>query len=317
MTRKSPLTSDFAPAQIPSRLALCAALPIGDDDGVPEWVHLLPAGEVRTHDNRGPYRVACMATIAAGLKPGERLPIDECHSTDRAAPLGLPAPARGWIVELQARDSGLWGKVEWTEEGRRLMQDRAYRGISPAIVHSAGKAIQAVLRASLVNNPNLSGLTALHDDTVTEETSMDWKAKLIELLKLDGDADDAAIDAALSAKMKSGGVDLCSADVLSLPAVVALQARVTELTGALNGLTEAQARKDAEGWVDAAIAEGRVGLKPVRDEYVSLHMADAGQARKLIAAMPVLKHAVAMPSSILLIFVSSAAVVGLPWRPYA
>ena len=32
-------------------------------------------------------------------------------------------------------------------------------------------------------------------------------------------------------------------------------------------------------------------------------------------AIPVLKQAVAMPSSILLIFASSAAVVGLPWRP--
>ena len=35
-------------------------------EGVPEWVHLLPAaqGTVLTHDGRGPYRVVDPAAIA-------------------------------------------------------------------------------------------------------------------------------------------------------------------------------------------------------------------------------------------------------------
>lgn len=270
------------------QIALCSAVPLADDAGVPEWVHLLPAGTIRTNDGRGPYTVASMSAIAAGLKAGDRLPIDECHAIDRAAPLGLPAPARGWIVELQARDDGLWGRVEWTEEGQRLMAGKAYRGISPAILHDKAKTVLGVLRASLINTPNLVGLTALH----SEETSMDWKARLIELLGLDSTADDAAIEAALSAKIGGAGVDLCSEDVLKLPAVIALQGQVSELTTQLNAVTEAQARAAAEACVDGAIAEGRAGLKPVRAEYVALHMKDPDQAVKLIAAMPVLKGAV-------------------------
>ncbi|MEA3265217.1 MAG: phage protease, partial [Pseudomonadota bacterium] len=58
------------------------------------------------------------------------------------------------------------------------------------------------------------------------------------------------------------------------------------LTTKLNSVTEDQSRKDATAFVDAAIAEGRAGLKPVRDEYIALHMRDAGQAKKLIEAMP-------------------------------
>lgn len=270
----------------PSSIALCSALPLADDAGVPEWVHLLPAGLVRTNDGRGPYTVASMSAIAAGLKDGERLPIDECHAIDRAAPLGLPAPARGWIVELQARDDGLWGRVEWTEEGQRLMAGKAYRGISPAILHDKAKQVLGVLRASLINTPNLVGLTALH----SEETSMDWKAKLIELLGLDSNADDASIETALQAmKTKGAGVDLCSEDILALPAVVALMGQVTDLTNKLNTVTDNQTRAAAEAYVDGAIAAGRAGLKPVRDEYVSLHMAKPEQAVKLIEAMPVLK----------------------------
>lgn len=266
-------------------IALCSAIPLAQDGGVPEWVHLLPAGTIRTNDGRGPYKVASMSAIAARLGEGERLPIDECHAIDRAAPLGLPAPARGWIVELQARDDGLWGRVEWTEEGQRLMAGKAYRGISPAILHDKAKQVLGVLRASLINTPNLVGLTALH----SEETSMDWKTKLIGLLGLDSNADDAAIEAALSAKMNPPATDLCSEDLLRLPAVVALQGQLADMTTQVNSMRDDQARGAATAFVDGAIAEGRVGLKPVREEYIALHMKDADQARKMIGAMPVLK----------------------------
>lgn len=144
-------------------VALCSAVAIDMRQGaVPGWVHLLPAGLIRTLDGRGPYMVKSLQALAATLQPGAKLPIDECHSIDRAAPMGLAAPARGWIVALQARGDGLWGKVEWTGEGRRLMADKAYAGISPAVMHSKSGEITQVLRASLTNTPNLQGLTALH-----------------------------------------------------------------------------------------------------------------------------------------------------------
>lgn len=270
MTRKTPTLA--------AQTALCAAVPIADDAGVPEWVHLLPAGAIHTHDGRGPYRVASMAAIAGALRAGEKLPLDECHSTDKAAPLGLPAPARGWIVELQERADGLWGRVEWTEEGRRLMAGKAYRGISPVIMHSQDNRVLGVLRASLTNTPNLVGLTALH----SEETSMDWKAKLIELLGLDGTADDDAIKAALSAKMTATAPQSA---VIEHPAFVALQSELTQASQALAELRGERKRDAATAFVDAAIVEGRVGLKPVRDEYIELHMQDPDRARKLIAAM--------------------------------
>ncbi|MEQ1499147.1 MAG: phage protease [Novosphingobium sp.] len=265
-----------------SQIALCAAITIADNADVPDWVHLLPAGEIRTNDGRGPY-TAAMSELVSGFKAGEKLAIDECHATDRAAPLGMPAPARGWIVELQARKDGLWGRVEWTEDGQALMRGKAYRGISPVIMHDKAKKVLGVLRASLINTPNLVGLTALH----SEEIGMDWKAKLIELLGLDGSADDAAISAALTAKM-GAKTELCSEDILKSPAVIALQSQLGEVTTELNGIRDERQRDSATAFVDAAIAEGRVGLKPVRDEYIALHMKDADQAKKMIAAMPVL-----------------------------
>lgn len=143
------------------RPVLCSAIRLPEGT-VPDWLHLLPAGEVRTNDGRGPYRVtnaqALMATsIAAG-----KLPLDENHSMDLAAPKGGASPARGWFVELQQREDGIWGRVEWTSTGRQIMEDREYSGVSPVILHGADGSIRAILRASLTNTPNITGLTALH-----------------------------------------------------------------------------------------------------------------------------------------------------------
>lgn len=49
-------------------------------------------------------------TIRASMAAG-KLPVDECHATDKAAPDGRQAPARGWIVQMEVRADGLWGRV--------------------------------------------------------------------------------------------------------------------------------------------------------------------------------------------------------------
>jgi len=119
------------------------------------------------------------------------MPIDENHSTDLAAPKGEPAPARGWIVALEERQGGLWGKVEWTSAGAQLLTDKAYRHISPVIVHLKDNTVVGLLRASLTNRPNLRGLVALN-----QETDMD---ELEQILKALGIKDDAKPGTALAA----------------------------------------------------------------------------------------------------------------------
>ena len=71
-------------------------LPNGD--GVPEWVHLVPAGTFSGTDGRGPYRLDDPAAVIAASMAAGKLALDENHSTDLAGPNGQPAPARGWVV---------------------------------------------------------------------------------------------------------------------------------------------------------------------------------------------------------------------------
>ncbi len=303
-------------------VALCADLALPQaSSGAPDWVHLLPAGEIATGDGRGPYRVRDAAAVIAAANGG-RLPIDENHSTDLAAPNGLPAPARGWIVELQARGDGVWGRVEWTEEGQRLVEGRAYRGISPVIQHTKNGEVLAILRASLVNRPNLRGLTALHQETdmdelleqlvkslgLPAETTADKLVETVTALNARQAKEATALQAALAPIAKAAGLkeDAGAAAVLAGvetlrqaqeagggsetggDTVKALQAELTTVAGELKTLKESSARKAAEAFVDGAIKSGRVGVKPMRDHYVARHMQNPADVEKEIGALPTL-----------------------------
>ena len=302
----------------PPHIALMSAMPLPEVAGVPDWIHLLPAGpEVRTADGRGPYRVPSLQAVIAAS--GGKLPIDENHSIDLAAPRGESSPARGHIVELQARDDGLWGRVEWTGSGTALLADRAYLGISPAITHDKDLNVTGILRASLTNRPNLRGLTALH-----QENSMLLAARLAGMLGLDATTGDDALvihitalhqtqatTTALQSSLSDIGValgvaqDAAPADVVSAARIAgargtavetALQAQVTALQAQVSAQETARARDRAEAFVDGAKADHRIGItQDNRDHFITLHMADPAGTEKLINGFPKLP-AVADPA---------------------
>ena len=133
------------------------------------------------------------AVAAASLDGSRDLPIDWEHATSRKAPHGDPAPAAGWIAELEARNGALWGRVEWTDRGRAVVEAREYRYLSPEFLHTKGspQRIVRLLSAGLTNNPNLR-LTALNQEGADD---MDIK----EMLKALGLSEDATVEQAVTA----------------------------------------------------------------------------------------------------------------------
>ena len=299
-------------------ISLMQAQPLPHQGEVPDWIHLIPAGaEVVTQDQRGPYRLDTQSVLAS-FAPGAKLPVDENHAIDLAGPRGEPSPARGYIVELQSRADGIWGRVDWTDAGRALMADRAYLGISPAVIHDGSKRIIGIARASLTNKPNLVGLTHLH-----QENSMNLAA-VAKALGLPDDATEEQILAAIGELKKPSadttalqsslaeiGVALGVAsakpeDILAAAkggkaqdaAVIALQSELASVTTELNALKTDGAKARAVGFVGGAIKEGRVGVKPLRDHYIAMHMQDPGRVEKEIGAMPVLNGGVIVPAAV-------------------
>jgi len=251
--------------------------------------------------------------IADSFALNDRIPIDENHALDRAAPLGLASPAYGWITAMQAREDGIWGRVEWTRSGAQLVADRAYRAISPAVRHDAQKRVSAILRASLVNTPNLRGMVALHN----QESEMTLLERLAELLGLDAaSSEKEVVDAvtalhsaevtqatALQSQMGEIGVALGLSQGAEAQAVLdaarrarqgaseqitALQSELAGVSTQLQALQEQGAREKATGFIDGEIRKGRVGVKPLRDHYIAQHMVDAARVEKEIGALPIL-----------------------------
>jgi hypothetical protein len=69
----------------------------------------------------------------------------------------------GWIMALEARPDGLWGRMTWTPEGREMLQNGAFKFVSPVFIGKAigqenGRTIfepVAFKSLALTNEPNL------------------------------------------------------------------------------------------------------------------------------------------------------------------
>jgi phage I-like protein len=255
----------------------------------PEWVMLIPAGEFSGRDGRGPFRLndaarVIAATEALGLTAG--VPIDYDHATDFAAPKGRPAPAAGWIRELQERDGALWGNVDWTPHGATAITSREYRYISPVFQYSPDGAVTRLLRAGLTNNPNLyltaisaraAQLTAPHSEG--DEAMDTLLQQLCEMLGLDDDASPEEALAAVRALRDASGDDdedggrdgaqgdgcadngaasAMQAGAAADPARYVAVAQFQRVLGELNQMRAERASERAERAVDDAIKAGKL-----------------------------------------------------------
>lgn len=288
-----------------------AAVPSGD---APEWIHLVPAGTFTAVDGRGPFTLGdAQAVIAASMVDGRKLPIDVNHAIDHLSSKGEQAPAFGWVVAMEARPDGVWGKVEWNEDGRGAVGGRRYGFISPVLLHSKAKphTVTRILRASLTNDPALTGLASLNTKQ-TGDPSMD--EELRAALGLAETADQAAIVAAateafarstaLATIAEAGGVarDATVDTIVSTLTAQAkkaaakdagadegeveeLRGQVAQLTARLTTLSNDTAKEKAEAAVDRAIEQGKV-VPSMRDHFIARHIKNPQEVEAEIKLLP-------------------------------
>jgi len=189
------------------KIALNVRLP--EDGSLPEWVELIPAGElVLGRDKRHWINPTPDEVVAAFESNGADLPIDWEHATEKKAPKGEKAPAAGWIKAMEVRDGAIWGQTEWTTDGADDITNKRYRYLSPVFLYTTqDRRIIALTSAGLTNQPNLH-LTALNRQTTpNEETDMKFPKALCQTL---GVPEDATEEQVLTAAAKLKG-DLATA----------------------------------------------------------------------------------------------------------
>jgi phage I-like protein len=301
------------------------------DGGIPEWLHLLPAGKIQTHDGVNDFQwdgAALKMCSFFGDAEESRIPVDINHSNSKLGTQGQDTPAQGWIVELAIKPDGVWGRTEWNDSGKAALANKSYRGISPELmVDKKTRKVTGIRGASLTNYPNLKGLVPiLNSLDTTEEDDFDMDKLLKDLLAKLGLAADATQDAALqsiselvkgkadfkaflqSVAKASGAAETATHEVVlqsittALAAkgsdekvVTALRAEMAEMTVKMNSVTGTVAKDKATAFVDGEIRKGRVGVSKLREHYIEMHMADPTRVEKEFAAMPILNGVMLAP----------------------
>ena len=142
-------------------ISFCRASELPQAGTGPQWVHLLPLGEIAGRDGRR-WRLDDPAAVIANSLDGTDLPIDYEHQMHDPAmrPADGAAPAAGWMKQLEARPDGIWALVNWTAKAQAMVAAREYRYLSPVFQYDQAGAVLRIIGAGLVHQPNLT-LTAL------------------------------------------------------------------------------------------------------------------------------------------------------------
>ena len=168
----------------------CYALAAQDLGGAPpEWLMLLPAtATVRLRDGRVFASAGAEAVVAEWRREGLDLPVDLNHAEVYSAPYGGDSPAYGWVTAMEVREGAVFGRVEWTPEGRETITARRYRYYSPTFLIAARatgrREIVGITSVALVNRPALPEVSAL----AREDNNMDNKDRIRAALGLADDA---------------------------------------------------------------------------------------------------------------------------------
>lgn len=282
-----------------SRLALCESrLPAGlsaggvafavemaaGQDGAPrppEWIQLSPRGQITARDGRV-FSFDPEKLLAAHVAGGIDLPIDFDHETEMAMYSGTK-PARGWIVEMQARPEGLFGRVDWLPDAIQALAARQYRYISPTFWREEdGITARLMKSAALVTSPAL-GMPAVA--SASNEDHPMTLAELLAKLGLVATASAAEVDTAIAT--------LRTPDPKKFVPMEQHEATVTALSAAQ---AEIQQGKDAAQLsacttlVDDAVKAGKIA-PAAKDHFLSLAKANFDGTKAAIDAMPVLLKA--------------------------
>lgn len=192
---------DAAPGEV-AIAANAAELVPAVGGGAPDWVHLMPVGAIATVDGRAWSNPDPAAVIAASRAGGRDLAIDYDHAMDLSKGAGLPAPAAGWVKDLQLRADGIWGRVEWTERGKAAVAAKEWRYLSPVFTfEKVGGRVLRILRAALTNDPaivDLAALAARQNQTGEAPMNEATRKRLAALLGLAEAATVAEIETALA-----------------------------------------------------------------------------------------------------------------------
>jgi phage I-like protein len=254
--------------------ALCFELPT--DGTVPEWVPLIPVGDVIGRDGRKWKNSNPAAVIAHTVATGREQPLDYEHSTELKAPIGEEAPAAGWFKEYRVAKNHIEGRLVLNPRGASSLENREYRYLSPVFQYDGNNEIYDITSVAFTNRPNLYLPALNHQTSINnqEQSAMTYEelmALLRTALNMEATADHNSVIAVIkqketdlqTARNAEAQPDLSKFVPVETHEVVLQRAMNAEQKLTDNLQTARNAEIDAE--IDAAVAAGKIA--PVNKEF--------------------------------------------------
>jgi len=263
---------------------------------------ILPLGTVELVDRREPLYVdvASLNSVAEAFRlRGVDVVIDYEHQSLQ----GGRAPAAGWIKEMEVRQDGLWGRVEWTEQAQEYLRRREYRYFSPVLrLDPETRRPQALMQVALTNVPAIKGLAPLvarweaGPRVKVKGLALDERAeemKMLEKLKalvgLESETQEEAVWSKTLGVFRDLGATLGLPEEASASqlkgAVTALKAgaqRMKEVQAELEALKARVAAESATQAVDEALQAGKI--TPAQKEWALEYFRQDPEGFKAFAA---------------------------------
>lgn len=257
----------------------------------PEWVQLTPGATVEGRDGRNWIVPDPQSLVERFRESGLQLPIDVNHSTQERGAKGDAAPAMGWITDMEVRAGGaIWGKVNWTDEGARLVAQQSYKYLSPAFAFEREtNEVLLMVSAGLTNTPNLK-LAALNSQRQEDEAMKPEDIeKLRAELSLGEDADTVQIMTAVNALKTQVAAAPDPATFVPIETHQLAVNRATTAEAELQAERQQKADSEIGQLIDTAITEGRIAPAN-KEHFVALCKTEEGLAsvKAMLPSMPVI-----------------------------
>lgn len=250
--------------------------------GAPEWAHLVPFGDYPGNlvgQDGGETAViqrcdrAALDAIMKNFRP--KLLVDFEH---RSAFPGGDTSAAAWILNLEIREDGLWGRLDLSDLGEQAIVNKRYRHLSPAFevaevdvsgsdsAHAdALKIVRPIklVSAGLTNRHNLKALQPLTnaEPQRSEVRASEEKQQQAEQARKDTMKDIATALGLDSAAEKPAVLNAIKALATAKTDLDAARAKVAELEGSI-------LNQEADAFV-AANAPKIKDAKAVKKQFVA------------------------------------------------
>ncbi|EJP75865.1 phage protease [Campylobacter sp. FOBRC14] len=133
-----------------------------------EALKISPIGEITGLDGRV-FNIDAKTLLESIAKNNLHIPLDENHNFGGAV---------GWFDKdsFEAREDGIYAKLELNKNGKALVEDKIYRYLSP-VYDVSGKNVIGLDSIGLVNRPNLLNNTINSKGETMQKELEELKAK--------------------------------------------------------------------------------------------------------------------------------------------